>query len=110
MYYEAPWDFRFFEHIDRLFDPNYLPTQEDALNCRKQTIGLHEYDFQVDSINLVMIDVGGQRKERATWAKAMENITAIIFVSSLTDYVQVSFPFGGFSTLQTNSIRFQLNG
>ena len=57
--------------------------------CRSPTTGLHEYSFLVDSLELVFIDVGGQRKERATWAKAMENIGAVIYVASLAEYGQI---------------------
>ena len=88
-YYEAPWDFYFFDEIDRIFATNYIPTVNDALACKRFTVGIHEYSFNVDSMPVLMIDVGGRRKERILWSKGMEGANAIIFIASLTDYNRV---------------------
>ena len=87
-YYEAPWDWDFIvpKHLTRIFSPGFKASDMDVLNCRKATTGYHEYYFTIDKNRLLFVDVGGQRKERATWVKAMEAVTAVIFVGSLTDY------------------------
>ena len=85
-YFDAPWDFSLFSRASTILSKGYQPTPQDILMCRSPTTGLHEYSFIVDNVELVFIDVGGQRKERATWAKAMENIGAVIYVASLAEY------------------------
>lgn len=88
-YYEAPWDFYFFNEIDRIFATNYIPTIDDALACKRFTVGIHEHSFNVDGMPVSMIDVGGRRKERIMWSKGMEGANAVIFIASLTDYNRV---------------------
>ena len=88
-YFLSPWDFDLFDSASRIFAKGYEPSHQDILMCRPPTTGLHEYSFMVDNMELVFIDVGGQRKERATWAKAMENIGAVIYVASLAEYGQI---------------------
>lgn len=88
-YFLSPWDFDLFDSASRIFAKGYEPSHQDILMCRSPTTGLHEYSFMVDNMELVFIDVGGQRKERATWAKAMENIGAVIYVASLAEYGQI---------------------
>ena len=87
-YFLSPWDFDLFDSAQRIFAKGYEPSHTDILMCRSPATGLHEYSFSVDSLDLIFIDVGGQRKERATWAKAMENIGAVIYVASLAEYGQ----------------------
>ena len=88
-YFLSPWDFDLFDRSARIFAKGYEPSHQDILLCRSPTTGLREYSFIVDNLELVFIDVGGQRKERATWAKAMENIGAVIYVASLAEYGQI---------------------
>ncbi|GJN90048.1 hypothetical protein Rhopal_003046-T1 [Rhodotorula paludigena] len=58
----------FFAQLDRLFDPAYVPTEQDILR---------------------IFDVGGQRSERKKWIHCFEGVTAIIFLASLAGYDQV---------------------
>lgn len=85
-FYDAPWDFDFFKKMDKIMQVEYKSTPMEVLACRKATTGYHEYFFTVDKSVLLFVDVGGQRKERATWVKAMEAVTAVIYVGALTDY------------------------
>lgn len=78
--------------VSRLPDmgkPEYLPTTQDILRCRVTTTGMVEASFPMGK-NLVHIyDVGGQRNERKKWIHCFEDVTAILFVASLSAYNQL---------------------
>lgn len=40
------------------------------------------------TVNFRVIDVGGQRSERKKWIHCFDNVNAIIFISSLSEYDQ----------------------
>jgi len=56
---------------------------------RKRTSGIIETDFTIGDLNFRMVDVGGQRNERKKWIHCFEDVTAILFVASLSEYDQV---------------------
>eukprot|EP01101_Sappina_pedata_P013539 TRINITY_DN9811_c0_g1_i1.p1 TRINITY_DN9811_c0_g1~~TRINITY_DN9811_c0_g1_i1.p1 ORF type:complete len:353 (+),score=141.88 TRINITY_DN9811_c0_g1_i1:46-1104(+) len=76
----------FYEEIDRISDPNYIPTDKDMLHSRVRTSGIVEICFQIGNSPFRLVDVGGQRSERKKWIHCFEDTTAIIFVTSLNDY------------------------
>jgi hypothetical protein len=89
----------FFQDLERLAPPNYMPTFEDILRCRMKTVGIIEIGFQVGDIYfklfgmfrgqpLTKIDVGGQRNERKKWIHHFDGVTAVIFVASMSDFDQ----------------------
>ncbi|KFD58837.1 hypothetical protein M514_00530 [Trichuris suis] len=75
--------------IDRISQPNYLPTEQDILRVRVPTTGIIEYPFDLEQIIFRMVDVGGQRSERRKWIHCFENVTSIMFVVALSEYDQV---------------------
>merc|ERR1711997_92427 len=75
--------------IDRIAEPDYLPTQQDILRVRVPTTGIIEYPFDLEEIRFRMVDVGGQRSERRKWIHCFENVTSIIFLVALSEYDQV---------------------
>ncbi|KAL0491215.1 guanine nucleotide-binding protein G(i) subunit alpha [Acrasis kona] len=77
--------------VDRICNPSYLPTQQDVLRSRMKTVGIVEADFLIDRFKFKMVDVGGQRNERRKWIHAFDEVTAIIFVTSLSEYDQKLF-------------------
>ncbi|KAK9703960.1 G-protein alpha subunit [Popillia japonica] len=77
--------------LERIEDPNYLPTEQDILRARAPTTGIIEYPFDLDSIIFRMVDVGGQRSERRKWIHCFENVTSIIFLVALSEYDQILF-------------------
>ncbi|KAJ3292974.1 hypothetical protein HDU79_000818 [Rhizoclosmatium sp. JEL0117] len=77
------------EHIDRISAPDYKPTNEDILNARVTTIGVHETKFKMEGMLLVIYDVGGQRSERKKWAQYFDDTQAIIFLVAISAYDQV---------------------
>jgi len=77
--------------IDRIKQPDYLPTQQDILRVRVPTTGIIEYPFDLEEIRFRMVDVGGQRSERRKWIHCFENVTSIIFLVALSEYDQILF-------------------
>lgn len=77
--------------LERIQDPDYLPTEQDILRVRTPTTGILEYPFDLDSIIFRMVDVGGQRSERRKWIHCFENVTSIIFLVALSEYDQILF-------------------
>lgn len=79
----------YLDDVDRLTQPDYLPTLQDILRVRTPTTGIIEYPFDLDSIIFRMVDVGGQRSERRKWIHCFENVTSIMFLVALSEYDQV---------------------
>lgn len=57
----------YFNAIERIGKPEYLPTDQDILRSRVKTTGITETAFQVGQLTYRMFDVGGQRSERKKW-------------------------------------------
>jgi len=82
----------FFDSIDRIGDiDNYLPTDMDILYVRYRTTGVIESKFSILGSNFHIFDVGGQQSERKKWIHCFENVTAVIFVASLSCYDELMF-------------------
>ncbi|KHJ89304.1 g-protein alpha subunit, partial [Oesophagostomum dentatum] len=94
--------------LERIAQPNYIPTQDDVLRTRVKTTGIVEthftykdlhfkygivspFSFDHWSLNaaLRMFDVGGQRSERKKWIHCFEGVTAIIFCVAMSEYDMV---------------------
>ncbi|KAG0635869.1 guanine nucleotide binding protein, alpha subunit [Tuber brumale] len=78
----------FFESLDRLFVPNYVPTDQDILHSRLKTTGISETLFDLGALTYRMFDVGGQRSERKKWIHCFENVTALLFLVAISGYDQ----------------------
>ncbi|XP_044741214.1 G protein alpha i subunit [Chrysoperla carnea] len=72
--------------LDRISQPNYVPSQQDVLRTRVKTTGIVETHFSFKGLNFKMFDVGGQRSERKKWIHCFEGVTAIIFCVALSGY------------------------
>ncbi|PVV04423.1 hypothetical protein BB560_001078 [Smittium megazygosporum] len=79
----------YFDSIDRLSQPDYIPTNQDVLKSRVKTTGINETTFKVGELVYKMLDVGGQRSERKKWIHCFENVTAILFLVAISEYDQV---------------------
>ena len=51
----------YFNAIDRISQPSYMPTQQDVLRARVRTTGIIETTFRYNRMIYRMFDVGGQR-------------------------------------------------
>jgi guanine nucleotide-binding protein subunit alpha len=74
--------------LDRLFDPQYQPNEQDIIRSRARTIGITETNFQLGDNEMLMVDVGGQKSERRKWIHCFQDVTSILFLVSLSGYDQ----------------------
>jgi len=79
----------YFDAIDRIVDPEYQPTTDDILRARVKTTGVIETAFNIDGHDFRLVDVGGQRSERRKWLHCFQDVTAIIFCVSMSEYDQM---------------------
>ncbi|KAJ7115364.1 heterotrimeric G-protein alpha subunit, GPA2-like protein [Mycena epipterygia] len=78
----------FFSDLPRLFDPAYVPTEQDIVRARARTIGITETTFALREHEMLMVDVGGQKSERRKWIHCFQDVTSILFLVSLSGYDQ----------------------
>jgi len=78
----------FFSDLGRLFDPKYVPTEQDIVHARARTIGITETTFNLRDHEMLMVDVGGQKSERRKWIHCFQDVTSILFLVSLSGYDQ----------------------
>lgn len=83
----------YFEHLDRIANPNYKPTDEDVLRARRLTVGAEEIKFQLDGYLFHVIDVGGQKGEREKWIEYFQGNDAVLFFFFFFFLVVVFFLF-----------------
>ena len=81
----------YFSAMDRMASPSYLPTDQDILRSRVKTTGITETTFKVGELTYKLFDVGGQRSERKKWIHCFENVTALVFLVSLSEYDQMLY-------------------
>ncbi|XP_032482564.1 guanine nucleotide-binding protein subunit alpha-15 isoform X1 [Phocoena sinus] len=78
----------YLSNLDRITEEGYIPTSQDVLRSRMPTTGINEYCFSVQKTNLRIVDVGGQKSERKKWIHCFENVIALIYLASLSEYDQ----------------------
>jgi len=79
------------ENIDRIGADDFEANDQDILRIRGRHPGFVEESFNIDGVEFVFFDVGGQRNERKRWIHAFDNVTAVIFVAAINEYNQVLF-------------------
>lgn len=79
----------YFDSIDNISRPDYVPTDQDVLRSRVKTTGITETTFLIGELTYRMFDVGGQRSERKKWIHCFENVTAIVFLVAISEYDQL---------------------
>ncbi|GES61937.1 guanine nucleotide binding protein, alpha subunit [Aspergillus terreus] len=78
----------FFNSLDRIFTPGWLPDNQDMLQARLRTTGITETLFELGQMNFRMMDVGGQRSERKKWIHCFEGVQCLLFMVALSGYDQ----------------------
>lgn len=102
----------FFDDMERLFAPNYLPTDQDILRTRLRTTGISETIFELGNLTYRMFDVGGQRSERKKWIHCFDNVQVVLFLVAISgfdlalieDRSGVCFPYCSRHLLLTDAI------
>ncbi|KAF8071771.1 guanine nucleotide-binding protein [Lyophyllum atratum] len=86
------WSEFFLKHISRVAAPDYIPTTDDILHARIQTMGVAEHIFDVNihgkSVSWHLFDVGGARGQRHSWVPYFDDANAIIFVAPVSAFDQ----------------------
>jgi len=86
------WSEFFLRHISRIASVDYVPTTDDILHARIQTMGVAEHIFDVDihgkSVTWHLFDVGGARGQRHSWVPYFDDANAIIFVAPISAFDQ----------------------
>ncbi|KAJ6513044.1 guanine nucleotide-binding protein [Mycena sanguinolenta] len=86
------WSEFFLKDITRIAAPEYVPTTDDILHARIQTMGVAEHIFDVDlhgrSVTWHLYDVGGARGQRHSWIPYFDTANAIIFVAPVSAFDQ----------------------
>ncbi|KAH7097243.1 guanine nucleotide binding protein, alpha subunit [Auriculariales sp. MPI-PUGE-AT-0066] len=82
----------FLESIQRIAWPDYVPSVDDVLHVRLQTLGVSEHKFDVNMfgkpVSLCLYDVGGARGQRPRWVPFFDSAHAIIFLAPISAYDQ----------------------
>ncbi len=81
----------YFNKIDQIKMPGYLPDKDDIIYSRVRTSGIVTERYKIDGTVFEMYDVGGQRNERKKWIHCFEGVTAVIFVAAISEYDQKLF-------------------
>ena len=76
----------YFQSMDRILDPSYIPHDRDVLQSRVQTTGVVETSFKQGTITYQIFDVGGQRSERRKWLHCFDDVKAVLFIAALSEY------------------------
>lgn len=84
----SAYSYSFFNSLDRLFTPGWLPDNQDMLHSRLRTTGITETLFELGQLNFRMMDVGGQRSERKKWIHCFEGVQCLLFMVALSGYDQ----------------------
>jgi len=86
------WSEYFLRNIHRIAKREYIPTTEDILHARIQTMGVAEHTFDVNIhgklVTWHLYDVGGARGQRHTWVPYFDTANAIIFVAPISAFDQ----------------------
>jgi len=86
------WSEFFLKDITRIASPDYIPTTDDILHARIQTMGVAEHIFDVElhgrSVTWHLFDVGGARGQRHSWIPYFDTANAIIFVAPVSAFDQ----------------------
>ncbi|KAF8346272.1 guanine nucleotide-binding protein [Amanita rubescens] len=84
------WSEFFLKHISRVADPDHIPTTDDILHARIETMGVVEHTFETNDKGITwhLFDVGGARGQRHSWVPYFDDAKAIIFLAPVSAFDQ----------------------
>ncbi|KAI9350666.1 guanine nucleotide binding protein, alpha subunit [Obelidium mucronatum] len=82
------------DSLDRICDPEYLPSKQDILFAREETQKITESSFQLAKHVLRVYDMGGIRGQRRKWASFFENVHLIVNVVAVSAFDQFTVEDG----------------
>jgi len=81
--------------LERMTSLKYVPNDDDVLKARLKTVGVCEYKFHLEAsagsesgTEWRIIDVGGSRSQRPTWAQFFDTVNAILFLAPISAFDQ----------------------
>lgn len=83
------------ENLDRLFQADYVPSNQDILFAKSKTIGVLETLFEWQGLKYRIIDVGERPSARTKWMSAFDGIDVLLFVASMSAYDLFTAEFPG---------------
>jgi guanine nucleotide-binding protein G(i) subunit alpha len=85
--YISRYIYSFLDAWDRILKKSYRPTIMDIIKLRRETTDITKTMLKYQSLNMVLVDVGGQSHTRIEWeSEYTPNVCCIIFMVSLADY------------------------
>eukprot|EP01083_Nonionella_stella_P066222 174187_1 len=81
----------FWNDMERIKDPKYIPTETDILNVRSRTTGVKQKEFTIKNTHFHIYDVGGQKSERKKWINCFNEVKAVLFVIALSCYNEMMY-------------------
>ena len=90
----------YFDSIDRIAEPTFIPADQDILRSRLKTTGVAEFSFTAGTQLYRIIDVGGQRSERKKWMHHFDDVDMVLFLIALSEYDQALYEDGSVNRLQ----------
>jgi guanine nucleotide-binding protein G(i) subunit alpha len=71
--------------------PEWIPSVDDCVRARIRSSGVIRVDFESQGVPYSLFDAGGQRAERRKWIQFFNDVTALVYMASLTDYDEVLY-------------------
>ncbi|CAD6186794.1 unnamed protein product [Caenorhabditis auriculariae] len=79
----------FVQNLKRITVYDFIPSDEDILRSRVPTSGVVQYSIMLKNFRFSIFDVGGQRAQRRKWLHVFDDVHAILFITSLSEYDQM---------------------
>lgn len=93
--------------IQLRLQPFPTKTIKDILMARSETTKPTETEFIINGVTHLVIDVGGQKTYRPTWAVFFDDSKAVIFVVSLASYDQIMAEDSGMNRMHDSMRLFE---
>ncbi|KAJ7090886.1 guanine nucleotide binding protein, alpha subunit [Mycena belliarum] len=82
----------FLDQVQRIAQMDYIPSIEDVLHVRLQTVGVIEHSLEVNTLGGKYIwkiyDFGGTRGQRPAWCSFFDDVNALIFIAPISAFDQ----------------------